>query len=179
MPTRQIVAMVLLLVFVGLWIGLKQMTPPPPVGLAPLGGMTPLPVPNRSGVAEKLPAPEESAKTTEEFEFPTRNPFDLPPLLRDQILRREEAARQRELAEQAQGPTAPPVMISLPELTLQGIFWGVSNPRAIINRQIVGVGDAVEDCRVVNISKEGVQLSYNNQPFLLTLPIRSGKEERS
>lgn len=173
MPTRQIVAMVLLLLFVGLWIGLKQMPPAPPVGV------TPPPVPNRSPAAQEPPAPEESAKTTEEFEFPTRNPFDLPPLLRDQILRREEAARQRELAAQAEGPAAPPAMISLPELTLQGIFWGVSNPRAIINRQSVGIGDAVDGCRVVNISKEGVQLSYNNQPFLLTLPIRSGKEERS
>ncbi len=43
--------------------------------------------------------------------------------------------------------------------TLSGILWDPSNPCAVINGHLVGVGDHVEGCRVVEITKDEVVLS--------------------
>ena len=164
---QQLVAVLLLVLFVGVFF-LSNKTPEP-------GG----------GAVVTLPPPGESAQTPAgtpeppaavvpaalpDLEIP-RDVFLLPTLLVQQLQRREQEEQQTELERlQQQTSKIKPVaaqQIGITNLELQGIFWGSSNPQAIINRKIVSVGDQVEDAEVAAITKESVTLSRNGQEFEL------------
>ena len=69
----------------------------------------------------------------------------------------------------------PPPVAEKPEeneelvsaLELHGIVFGGSEPRAIVNGQIVKVGSKLRIGTVESISKEGVTVRYNGRDFLL------------
>ncbi|PIQ86785.1 MAG: hypothetical protein COV73_04175 [Candidatus Omnitrophica bacterium CG11_big_fil_rev_8_21_14_0_20_43_6] len=56
------------------------------------------------------------------------------------------------------------------KVKVQGIIWGVSIPQAIINDQVVTVGDLVEGAKILAIDKKGITLSYYGQTFDLSAP---------
>ncbi|MBI4707884.1 MAG: hypothetical protein HY761_08175 [Candidatus Omnitrophica bacterium] len=61
----------------------------------------------------------------------------------------------------------PVVEIPLPKLTLQGIIWGGEFPQAIINNNVVKVGDMVEGVKVLNIDKNGVTLVFEGKEHFI------------
>lgn len=70
-------------------------------------------------------------------------------------------------------PTLPTGLDNV-SLRVTGIAWGTDRPRAIINDQVVGIGDVVtgtenrlDKIEVIDISKEGILVKYQNQQFLL------------
>ncbi len=64
-----------------------------------------------------------------------------------------------------------PEDVTPPSIEIQGIIWGGKVPQAIIENTVVKAGDTVkEDVRILNISKEGVTVFYNNQRFMLSSP---------
>ncbi|MEO5802090.1 MAG: hypothetical protein ABIR24_01060 [Verrucomicrobiota bacterium] len=56
-----------------------------------------------------------------------------------------------------------------PALKLQGIFYRVSNPTAMINGRSVAVGDTISGGRVIKIDKEEVIVERNGETTVLTL----------
>lgn len=64
----------------------------------------------------------------------------------------------------------------LPSLVVQGIIWGGSFPQAIINDKVVKIGDEVERARILEISKEGVVVLYDNRRYDLSSPAATGLE---
>ncbi len=62
----------------------------------------------------------------------------------------------------------------LPELEVQGVVWG-NIPQAIINGQVVGLGDTVSGVRVQDIDKNCVTVIYGNKQHRLS-PSGSAKE---
>ena len=58
----------------------------------------------------------------------------------------------------------------LPFLSIQGIVWGSGLPQAIINNQVVKIGDLIKGVRVVDISKEGVTVFYEGRQQLIAAP---------
>lgn len=64
----------------------------------------------------------------------------------------------------------------LPSLVVQGIIWGGSFPQAIINDKVVKIGDEVEGARILEISKEGVVVFYDNRRYDLSSPAAAGLE---
>jgi hypothetical protein len=56
-------------------------------------------------------------------------------------------------------PLPKPVDISALRLSLSGIVWGAV-PQAIIDEQIVSVGDTVEGGKITAISQKGVEILY-------------------
>ncbi|MEO6033891.1 MAG: hypothetical protein ABIQ35_01420 [Verrucomicrobiota bacterium] len=64
----------------------------------------------------------------------------------------------------AVAPPAPPA------LKLQGIFFRVKNPSAMINGKLLMVGESVAGARVTKIGKEEVTMERDGQPIVLTLP---------
>ena len=58
------------------------------------------------------------------------------------------------------------------KLTLNGIIWDAKNPQAVINGEIVGVGDKVSKYSVVDININAVVLNDGKRDFELRL----GKE---
>ena len=65
----------------------------------------------------------------------------------------------------------PPVVdVSfLKNLKLSGVVWGGEQPQAIINGQIVGVGDVIEKAKVTSITQKGVQIVYQGVKITLTV----------
>ena len=98
----------------------------------------------------------------------------LPPALLVQRLQQAylERIQQQQQQQALQTRTmATPPQIRITDLKLQGIFWGNSNPQAIINRKIVSVGDQVEDAEVEAITQESVTLSRNGEKLELKLEV--------
>ncbi|MBI3318346.1 MAG: hypothetical protein HYZ90_04250 [Candidatus Omnitrophica bacterium] len=129
--------------------------------------------------------PEEKPEATPpavplEKETPVaRNPFELPKLLKE-VWQQKELARERQEQERLEReqesrdsqkavPEQPP-----PSLELQGILWTAREPKAIINRQIVSVGDSLPgNVEVTSITKDRVRVSYPGGNIELTLPQKS------
>ncbi len=165
---QQLVVGLLLILFVGVFLLLRNKTPEPD------GAVMTLPPPGetREAPARTLePPPAVVPAAPLDLSIP-RDVFLLPTLLVQQLQQREQGAQQLEQEriqqrQAAQTKTVAPQEIKVTDLKLQGIFWGSSNPQAIINRKIVSVGDQVEDAEVEAITKESVTLSRNGQEFEL------------
>ena len=52
-----------------------------------------------------------------------------------------------------------------PELTIQGITWGGAYPQVIIDNQVYRVGETVKEVKIINISRDGLILSYQNRQY--------------
>lgn len=55
------------------------------------------------------------------------------------------------------------------KLVLGGIMWNVENPKAMINNEIVGIGDKVGGNTVVDIKKNSVTVNDGTEDFVLRL----------
>lgn len=53
---------------------------------------------------------------------------------------------------------------------LSGILWDATQPIAIINGQMLRIGDALEGYRVTQIAQDAVSLSDGSQTLTLTIP---------
>lgn len=177
----QLVVIVLLLVFVVTWFMTRKLS------------SFPKPSPSGAATVEEDPS-KNPAEPSQESQSPSGQPlgleltiardfFESPSLLKDDLRRkeaaREEAKRLKEAKPTSLGgsslPSEPPP--SLPSLQLQGIFWG-EKPQVIINRQVLSIGDKIEQVEVVSVTKEGVTLSFNGQEFHLSLE-ESGRRDSS
>lgn len=58
-------------------------------------------------------------------------------------------------------PTAPAV--TLPELKVSGLIWNSNRPQAIINDQVVDLGDTVNSAKIIDIRKDGIDVLYRGQ----------------
>jgi len=65
---------------------------------------------------------------------------------------------------------------SLPDLILEGVMWGVEEPRVIIDSEVYKVGDKIKDINayVSEINKGKVYISYGERTFKIKV---SKKEE--
>ncbi len=58
----------------------------------------------------------------------------------------------------------------LPAFNVQGIVWGGAVPQAVIDDQVVKIGDIVQDAEIVEISKDGIKVLYNKRIYKLGPP---------
>lgn len=58
--------------------------------------------------------------------------------------------------------------VSLPPVTIQGVFWGGEAPRAIIDGAVVRKGDVLPDgIEVLDISGAGIKVLYRGKIFTI------------
>jgi len=91
----------------------------------------------------------------------------------DKIEYKSEALRdpfQQEEKEIKKEPEAPLETKPLQSLQVQGIVWGSSLLQAIINNKVVGIGDAIEGVRIIDIAKNGVTVIFEKQKYSLSSP---------
>lgn len=55
----------------------------------------------------------------------------------------------------------------LPALNVSGLVWNTVRPQAIINGQIVGIGDTVLGVKIVDIQKAGIAVLFNEKTKIL------------
>ncbi len=77
----------------------------------------------------------------------------------------EEKLSTQSVAEAGE-PIPPPAP---PPLKLQGIFYRLSNPTALINGKTLGVGETVAGARVVKIERQEVSLERDGQITVLRM----------
>lgn len=62
-----------------------------------------------------------------------------------------------------------PTPVSLPDLRLDGVFWSPKRPLAIVNHQLLHIGEWIAGARVVQIDRDTVYLNYQGYPLKLEL----------
>ncbi len=53
--------------------------------------------------------------------------------------------------------------IPIPEFIVAGIIWNSKKPQAIVNQEIVTIGDNVNNWKVSEITKDGVRMNFEEQ----------------
>src|SRR5512135_344345 len=53
------------------------------------------------------------------------------------------------------------------QFKVTGMVWGIEKAKAIINDQIVGVGDVINEATIKRIDKEGILVEFDGQEYLL------------
>ena len=69
------------------------------------------------------------------------------------------------------GEVAPQAIVEIqpPALKLNGIVWNTNRPQAIINDQIVAIGDTIENSKIVDINKSGVDIIFANKLYTIQI----------
>lgn len=70
-------------------------------------------------------------------------------------------------------PQSPKKRPSL-ELNVQGIIWGSDTPSAIINGEVMNVGDTIQGAKIVKINKKGIVVSVGEESFLF----KTGRQKK-
>jgi len=60
--------------------------------------------------------------------------------------------------------------LDLSKLDVQGVIWGGKIPQAIINSQVLTIGDLIEGAEILSIDKKGVTLGFYGAIFDLAAP---------
>jgi len=69
------------------------------------------------------------------------------------------------------------VETAMPTLTVQGVVWGTSLPQAIINGQVMKIGDTIEKARIIDINKDGVVIFFGGREHKILSPGMSGMKD--
>jgi len=156
---QQLVVVLFLILFVGVFLINKK---------APESGSV---TTNPSRTPETAVHPAEPAAPAPQAPAPDldipRDVFLLPALLLQRLQQRErenlELEQQRALEKNPKQEALPAQQLGITDFELQGIFWGLAKPQAIINRRIVSVGDRVGTAEVESITPDSVILLLAGQ----------------
>lgn len=56
----------------------------------------------------------------------------------------------------------------IPKLDLTGLIWNSDRPQAIINGQVVSVGDTVSEVKITAINKSGVDIEFKGKTLTIS-----------
>ena len=66
--------------------------------------------------------------------------------------------------------TRPPrILEPLPGINVAGVVWNTDRPQAIINGQIVGIGDTVSGAKILDIKKMGITVLFQGRTETLEI----------
>ena len=88
-----------------------------------------------------------------------RDPFEGPSVKKSEYV--ERAAEQKVSR------------MPLPNLIIQGLIWGGGIPQAIINDNVVKVGDTMQGAKILSIAKDGVTVLFEGAQYILSSPAMS------
>ncbi len=71
----------------------------------------------------------------------------------------------------------PKPVIEPPLLTINGLVWNSEFPQAIVNNQIVKLGDTIEGVTVVGIHREGIDITFEGAQFTISKDANDQKED--
>ena len=99
------------------------------------------------------------------------NPF-IPQLPEPVIVKPEPLKSEDQLSDKTRleihQPDRAPTPVPPPNFMITGLVWNTNRPQAIINDQVVDVGDRISDYQIVSISKTGIKVESQGQTFTVT-----------
>jgi hypothetical protein len=120
------------------------------------------------------PAPNDMDKKTQKIVSELKNPFvpQLPVKETPPPPKPPEPPPAQVIVETPQPTPTPepeytPPPPEKPNLKISGLVWNTVKPQAILNGQIVTIGDVVEEWQVTSISKDGVEIQKDDQKFTI------------
>ncbi|MGC8744746.1 MAG: hypothetical protein ACP5T0_12775 [Verrucomicrobiia bacterium] len=72
-------------------------------------------------------------------------------------------------AAESSSKAQPVSEMQFPQLKLNGIFYRVNNPSAIINGKLIKVGDVIDGAKIISIDKNSVTVEFSNQTRVLRM----------
>jgi len=60
-------------------------------------------------------------------------------------------------------------------LRVTGLVWGNDMPKAIINDQVMGIGDVINEAKIFNITREGILFEFKDKQYLMKRESVDGK----
>lgn len=75
------------------------------------------------------------------------------------------------------GPVAVEEKFDYSTLDVTGIVWGEAQPKAIINDNVYGIGDEINEATIINISKDGILLKFKNKEYLMKRGSKDASKE--
>ena len=99
----------------------------------------------RNPFKPQLPEPEIKAEETRDYPYEPA----VQPIPTDQFMQPNDI---NELPK-AESPT-------LVEMIITGLVWNSDRPQAIINGEVMGIGDKVQDAEIVAIHKTGIDVNF-------------------
>lgn len=94
--------------------------------------------------------------TSEKLPDPFLSPFEIEALSKTQV---EIKTEELEISQE-----------ELEGFQVTGVVWGSKLPQAIINENVVRVGEIINGASIVDITKEGVYVVYEEKKYLLRTP---------
>jgi len=55
-----------------------------------------------------------------------------------------------------------------PKLTITGVVWDTNRPQAIINGQVVDIGDSIDNAKILAIRKTGIDINFSGTNMTIT-----------
>ncbi len=104
------------------------------------------PAPNSVTTPTSLPSNQEAVAT--------RLPTETPPTLKPGSTTSSQSVK-----------SSKPQEITFPNFTINGLVWNTDKPQAIINSNVVSVGDSIEDSVIVDINQTGVEVLREGKRF--------------
>ena len=57
----------------------------------------------------------------------------------------------------------PEPEIVAPEFVVSGVIWNTSKPQAILNNQVVAIGDKIEGATILGIDSKNIEIEFNGK----------------
>jgi hypothetical protein len=67
-------------------------------------------------------------------------------------------------------PAEATVTVKLPDLKIQGLVWGAEHSQAIVNGKVFKIGDTVENARIIDINRDGIDIVFEGRQFNIPAP---------
>ncbi len=58
-----------------------------------------------------------------------------------------------------------PEEIIPPSLTISGLIWDTKKPQAIVNDEVVSIGDSIDQAEILDISPTGISIRFMGKEF--------------
>ncbi len=99
-----------------------------------------------------------------EADFNFRDPFQS--FFPFDVVQREEMEEPAWMNEQGE-PVPEEEVLHVEQFKVTGLVWGIEEARAIIDDQVLGVGDTIKGAEIVRIDREGILFDFHGRAYLL------------
>ncbi len=96
-----------------------------------------------------------------EVKLTFKNPF-VSPLPKKEIAAKDIPATTRATVKEIQEPKITP-----PNLVISGLVWNTPRPQAIVNEQVVTIGDSIGDIKVLSINSQSIEIEFQGKRFVI------------
>ena len=71
------------------------------------------------------------------------------------------------ITESKPAPILPEIKFDPSQFQVNGVVWDTKRPQAIINNQVVNIGDVVNGAQIVSIQKTGIDFAMNKKIYTI------------